>query len=246
MIAGPHRRPTLEPALQRTLGAWTRTAPPFFVRIDRESPDSDGSVTVTPGGTGGRAAILVGWRSAGHAGHDEAAGVLVNTILGDITSTSIVSELRRGDTHAYSSHGSMWSTEHSGALLVQTSVPAERAGDVVRRILDESERLGREALPATELSRAVRIAQSHLAAALETAAGVASVVTADLLMRQNVGATFALYRSLADVTSEDVRRFAATHMLRRSARVVVAANAAFVAAPLIALGLGPLRIERGD
>ncbi len=164
--------------------------------------------------------------------------VVLNTLLGGSFTSRLNLNLRQDKGYTYGAGSSFVMRLDAGPFIVSTAVDTAVTDDAVRQILAEITRLREETVPADELLRAQSYIALGLPRSFETTADVASHV-AELEVYGLGDDYFDSYvRRIRAVTAADVMRVAKQYLNPRHMNVVVAGDAAKIAEPMRALGIG--------
>ena len=133
---------------------------------------------------------------------------LLNTVLGDGTSSRLFMKIREEDGLAYDVHSFQTDYADAGLLQVYMGVDADDVIPGMRAVLAELSRLRDEPVPATELDRARSFTLGRLELRLEESRSMASFLGSQEALHQRVMTMDEVMEAVRAVTAEDVQALA--------------------------------------
>jgi predicted Zn-dependent peptidase len=139
---------------------------------------------------------------------DQWALDLLNTVLGDGTSSRLFLKVREQDGLAYDVHSFQTDYADCGTLQVFMAVDAEDAPSATECVLAELARLRDERVPPAELERARSFALGRLELRLEESRAMASFLGTQEALHDRVMTMDEVMEALRAVTSDDLQALA--------------------------------------
>jgi len=133
---------------------------------------------------------------------------LLNTVLGDGTSSRLFMKIREEDGLAYDVHSFQTDYADAGLLQVYMGVDADDVIPGMRAVLAELSRLRDEPVPAAELERARNFTLGRLELRLEESRSMASFLGSQEALHQRVMTMDEVMEAVRAVTAEDVQALA--------------------------------------
>ena len=133
---------------------------------------------------------------------------LLNTVLGDGTSSRLFLKLREEDGLCYDVHSFQTDYADCGTLQVYMGVDAEDVLPAMRAVLAELSRLRDEPVPEAELERARNFALGRLELRLEESRAMASFLGTQEALHDRVLTMDEVIERMRGVTSEDIQALA--------------------------------------
>ncbi len=133
---------------------------------------------------------------------------LLNTILGDGTSSRLFMKIREEDGLSYDVHSFQTDYADTGLLQVYMGVDADDVVPATRGVLSELARLRDEAVPAAELERARNYTIGRLELRLEESRAVSSFLGSQEALHERVMTMEEVIEALRGVTADDIRALA--------------------------------------
>jgi zinc protease len=172
--------------------------------------------------------------------------LVMNTILGGAFTSRLNMSLRERHGFTYGARSGFAFRRRPGPFVVQTAVATEVTARAVEEAIKEMAALREEGATEQEVSNARDYLRGILPLELQTTDQLASRL-ADLVIFHLPDDYFQQYRDrIAAVTPEDVLRVAREHLRLDRLAIVVVGDATQIEAPLVALGLGEVRVHRGE
>jgi zinc protease len=172
--------------------------------------------------------------------------VVMNAVLGGLFSSRINLNLREAHGYTYGASSYYDWRKQSGPFVISTAVQSEVTGEAIKETLGEIERMQNEEISQDELTLATSYLGGVFPIRYETTASIASAL-ANLVTFGLPENYYGTYRAkIAGVTTADVLAAAKIHVKQENLQVVVVGNPDVIAAPVEALGLGPLTIREAD
>jgi predicted Zn-dependent peptidase len=134
---------------------------------------------------------------------------LLNTVLGDGTSSRLFMKIREEDRLAYDVHSFQTDYADAGMLQVYAGVDAADVVPVLHGVLAEFSRLRDEPVPSGELERARNYALGRLELRLEETRAMASFLGRQEALHERVMTLDEVIEALRAVTADDVQALAA-------------------------------------
>jgi predicted Zn-dependent peptidase len=227
------------------LGSWVGS-PPEGDPFDTTPARRERTVLLVDRPGAVQSEIRVGHVGAERATPDYFALQIANLVFGGTFTSRLNLNLRERNGFTYGVRSRFSFRRQPGPFEVATAVGSEVTAPAVREILAELEALVEKGPTQDEVEAARDFAAGVFGLQLETVGQVASRVT-QLLVYGLDDAYFRSYRDeMRAVTVDAVAAAAARHMRPAEAQVVVVGDAATVAGPLEALGLGPVEVRSGQ
>ena len=133
---------------------------------------------------------------------------LLNTVLGDGTSSRLFMKIREEDGLAYDVHSFQTDYADCGILQVYMGVDADDVVPAMRGVLAELSRLRDEPVPAAELERARNYTLGRLELRLEESRAMASFLGSQEAMHKRVMTMDEVIEALQAVTADDLQALA--------------------------------------
>jgi predicted Zn-dependent peptidase len=133
---------------------------------------------------------------------------LLNTILGDGTSSRLFMKIREEEGLAYDVHSFQTDFADCGILQVYMGVDADDVVPAMRGVLTELSRLRDELVPTAELERARNYTLGRLELRLEESRAMASFLGSQEALHDRVMTMDEVIEALRAVTAEDIRSLA--------------------------------------
>jgi len=133
---------------------------------------------------------------------------LLNTVLGDGTSSRLFMKIREEEGLAYDVHSFQTDYADTGILQVYMGVDADDVVPAMRAVLAELSRLRDEPIPAAELERARNFTLGRLELRLEESRSMASFLGSQEALHERVMTMDEVMEALRAVTAEDIQAVA--------------------------------------
>ena len=133
---------------------------------------------------------------------------LLNTVLGDGTSSRLFMKIREEEGMAYDVHSFQTDYADTGILQVYMGVDADDVVPATRGVLEELSRLRDEPVPAGELERARNFTLGRLELRLEESRSMASFLGSQEALHERVMTMDEVIEALREVTAEDIQALA--------------------------------------
>ncbi len=133
---------------------------------------------------------------------------LLNTVLGDGTSSRLFMKIREEDGLAYDVHSFQTDYADTGILQVYMGVDADDVVSAMRGVLAELSRLRDEPVPAAELERARNYTLGRLELRLEESRSMASFLGSQEALHERVMTMDEVMEALRAVTADDIQSLA--------------------------------------
>ena len=133
---------------------------------------------------------------------------LLNTVLGDGTSSRLFMKIREEEGLAYDVHSFQTDYADTGILQVYMGVDADDVVPAMRGVLAELSRLRDEPIPAAELERARNFTLGRLELRLEESRSMASFLGSQEALHDRVMTMDEVMEALRAVTADDIRNLA--------------------------------------
>lgn len=157
-----------------------------------------------------QAHLCLGVRSFPRAHKDRYVIGVLTTILGGNMSSRLFTEVREKRGLAYYIKSDVNTYIDNGYLVSQSGCDINKAGEVVKVILEEYQKVASSQQPvaSNELNRAKDYLIGKLALALEDSKNIASLFAEDFLMEGRLRSYDEIISGVNKVTTEDIRRVA--------------------------------------
>ena len=133
---------------------------------------------------------------------------LLNTVLGDGTSSRLFMKIREEEGMAYDVHSFQTDYADTGILQVYMGVDADDVVPATRGVLAELSRLRDEPVPAAELERARNYTLGRLELRLEESRSMASFLGSQEALHERVMTMDEVMEALRTVTADDIQALA--------------------------------------
>ena len=133
---------------------------------------------------------------------------LLNTVLGDGTSSRLFMKIREEEGMAYDVHSFQTDYADTGVLQVYMGVDADDVVPAMRGVLAELSRLRDEPVPAAELERARNFTLGRLELRLEESRAMASFLGSQEALHDRVMTMDEVMEALRAVTADDIQALA--------------------------------------
>jgi zinc protease len=227
---------------ERALGGWRGDAPAPTI-VNDATRGSRRVVLVHKDGAP-QSELRIGHRGVPRSHPDYFPIVVMNAILGGLFSSRINLNLREQHAYTYGAHSAFDWRRDAGPFVVSTAVRTDVTAAAVRETLMEIDRIRSETVPADELSLATAYLDGVFPIRYETTQAVASAIA----MADTFGLGEDYYTTYRErvraVTASDVRRAAETYLHPGELLVLAVGDADAIAAPLEALAIGPMDVQR--
>jgi zinc protease len=227
---------------ERCLGSWTgrpALAEEFVARADTQARrvlvvDRPGSV---------QSEVRVGHVGAARGTPDYFALSVANLVLGGMFTSRLNLNLRERHGFTYGVRASFSFRSRQGPFEVSTAVGNEQTAPAVREIVTELALMAEKGPTDDEVAAARDYAAGIFGIQLETSSQIASRLT-QLVVYGLPDGYYHRYRDdVRAVTVDAAAEAARRHIRPHEAQVVVVGDAARIAGPLEALGLGPVEVR---
>ena len=241
VVVGDVSEAELRPLLEKTLGSWKRgTAPAPLAPAAAAAPHR---TVVLEKVDAPQSYLLLGMPGLRRSSDDYVAGTVAFQVLGGGMASRLFRNLREDKGYTYGVYARGDARKLGGASFVVGSVKAEVTGPALKELLSELRRLRDEPVPAQELEEAKAALVLSLPADFATAGATAGRI-ADLVVHALPDDYWNRYADrVAQVTAEDVRRFATAYLDPTKLTLVMVAHPDTVKAQLADLPLGPIEVR---
>ncbi|MEA3485090.1 MAG: pitrilysin family protein [Candidatus Aerophobetes bacterium] len=166
--------------------------------------------------------LCLGVRTFIHTRHkDRYALRLLNTILGENSSSRLFIKLREKLGLAYAIDSGYETFSDTGTLLAQAAVDLRNVKKFIKAVLDEFKRLREELVSREELARAKNYSAGKITLALENSSGIAYSLGKQELLLGRIETPEEIIRKIKKVTRKDIRRVAAHIFQQRNLNLVL-------------------------
>jgi zinc protease len=226
------------------LGGWARPAsPPPVSDGAPAAPEAAAVVWVDMPGSG-QSGVVVSAPFAALGDADQEVGEVANTLLGAGYSSRLNQVVRIERGLSYGAFSSAESHPEGGRWAAQAQTKHASAAEVVQLMRDAALRVAAEAPPAAELDARKAALIGGFASRLQTSAGLASLVAAQLAQGRSLDELARRVERVRSVTPAQVQAFAARHWKPGSLRAVVAGDWAAAGDSVKALGEDVQRVPQ--
>jgi zinc protease len=230
----------LVPLLERAFGAWPAGAPPAPPPPPVPAAAPDGVYLVSRPGAP-QSEFRVARAGAARATPDYAGLLVVNSIFGGAFTSRLNLRLREEKGYTYGARSSFAFRAGAGPFVAGAAVFTDNTADAVADTLAVMRRMCEEPVPADELERTRRYLALGLPRRLETGAALAAQLAELHLYGLGAAELEDFAERVHAITPQDVLRLARQYLDPDGLTVVAVGDAAATAAPLEALGRGPVR-----
>lgn len=221
-------------AARRAFGSWTAAPAPSTAAAAATLPDARVLLVDRPGAA--QSELRVGHVGPARSTPDYHALVVLNAVLGGQFTSRINRRLREEKGITYGAHTSFDFRRLAGSFSCDTSVQSDATADAVSDVLQEFERVGREAVAEEELAAARASLTRGYVRNFETVGQIARAA-AQLAIYELPDDTFDRFvPAIEAVGRDDVQAAASTCVRPDDATVVVVGDAASCLAPLERIG----------
>ncbi len=166
---------------------------------------------------------------------------VMNAILGGLFSSRINLNLRERHAYTYGAFSSVDPRRYAGTFEVATAVQSDVTVPAIREILAEITRMTEAEVGADELTLATAYLDGVFPIRYETTSAVAGALAKLATFDLDDGYYDGYRQLIRAMTTADVLAGARTALRPLQVRIVVVGDPVQVAAPLAAMGLGPIR-----
>jgi zinc protease len=192
----------------------------------------------------GQSGVVVSAPFAALGDADQEVGEVANTLLGAGYSSRLNQVVRIERGLSYGAFSSAESHPEGGRWAAQAQTKHASAAEVVQLMRDAALRVAAEAPPAAELDARKAALIGGFASRLQTSAGLASLVAAQLAQGRSLDELARRVERVRSVTPAQVQAFAARHWKPGSLRAVVAGDWAAAGDSVKALGEDVQRVPQ--
>ncbi len=175
---------------------------------------------------------------------DFEAILLMNTILGGQFSSRLNLNLREKHGYTYGAGSNFAMRQGPGPFSINGAIVREHTADALREIFAELEKIRTEPVTEEELADAKAYLIRRLPSFFESAGGTASTLASMAIYGLPLDEFARRAERLERVTREDVRRVAARYLAPERFRVILVGDAEVVRAPIDALKLGKVEVQK--
>jgi zinc protease len=190
--------------------------------------------------------LRIGHRGVPRSHPDYFPLVVMNAVLGGLFSSRINLNLREAHAYTYGAHSGFEWRRDAGPFVISTAVESTVTAEATAEVVHEITRIRTAAVTADELSLAKSYLEGVFPIRYETTSAIADAL-AGLVTYGYPDEYFDTYRQrISTVTGDDVLRVAREHLHPEALLVVAVGEPDIIEAPLSALNLGPVSVERID
>lgn len=245
LVAGDVKREGVEGLLEAAWAAWPSGEPPPEP-LPPPLPTRPGVTVVVDDRPGApQSEIRVGRVSVPRGTPDEAALVVLNTVLGGSFTSRLMQNLREEKGFTYGAASTFQMRRHPGPFVAWSAVHTPVTAEAVGEFLAEMRRLAREPVPADELERARNYVALRLPQRFESLADVAARVGEVILYGLPDGWWQDWVPAVQGVSADDVLAAAGRELGDDGTVVVVVGDRAEVEEALRQSGFGRVVIRSG-
>lgn len=230
---------TLEEAralVERVFGTWERGDVPDYLNYPQAETGDTSVIYLVDRPDSEQATIQVGNLAIDARNPDRYALTVVNTVLGGGASSRLFTNLREDKGYTYGVSSRFARPNDTGSFRVISDVNQENAGDAIREILKELEKIRTEAISEQELRDAKGRLIGSFALAIEDPADFARQLATRYLTGIPLDELNTYLQSISQVTAEDVQTAAATYIDSEQPIIVVVGDAEVVKPQLAEFG----------
>jgi zinc protease len=180
----------------------------------------------------GNTAVVIAGRGIRRGDPDFSKAIVANMVLGGGYSSRLNQEVRIKRGLSYGANSAFESRADVGPFTATAQTKHESAPELAQLMRSELDRLATTDVPETELVPRKAAVIGGFAFSLETTAGIVSRMAALALYGQPLSDINQYVPKMQAVTSEEVRKFAGSHLASKDFSVVIAGNAKEFLAPL--------------
>lgn len=221
---------------QRALGGWEPGDVPDFLDYPEAQTGDTGVIYLVNRPDSEQATIQIGNRGINARNPDRFALEVVNTALGGGASSRLFNNLREDKGYTYGIYSRFGQPNDTSTFRVISDVDQNHAGDAVREILYELERIRTEELSEQELADTKGLLIGNFALRIEDPADFARQLSIRWLTGVPLEELNSHLQNLARVTAQEARQAAARYIDTEHPIIVVVGNAEVVRPQLEALG----------
>lgn len=156
--------------------------------------------------------LYFAWRIPGLDHPDAPALEILGSILGSGRSSILNQEIRERQKLAHSISAGVYSMQTQGVFYVGAVCDPGQRLPIEKEVLSQIEKIKKDGVPESELTKARRSMLSSLIGSLTTARGQASSIGGDWLLTRNPTFSQDFLTALANVTTADVQRVARQYL----------------------------------
>jgi predicted Zn-dependent peptidase len=180
-------------------------ASPSFLTIDRTQKEPE---TVFVDKDTDQAHIILAWRTFPRTSPDRFPARVIQAILRGGMSSRLFSRLRDDMGSGYYIGAGHDIHLSFGRFIIATGTAAERVPEIVKAILEETDRIKTESVPPAELAKAKELMRAHLAMSLETSDGVSDFLAEQELVKKDIKTPQEFEALYGAVAAEDIMKAA--------------------------------------
>jgi zinc protease len=227
--------------VQRSLGAWSGTAPAVQEPLDAPRY-AEARVHLVHKAEAPQSEIRVGHVAVPRQHADYFPLVVMNAILGGLFSSRLNLNLREEHAYTYGAHSAFDWRRAASPFEMSTAVETAVTADAIRETLMEVTRIREAPVTEAELSLAVSYLIGVFPIRFESTAEVAGGLANVEIFRLPTNYFDSYRERVAAVTADDVLRVARTHLDPNRLQVVVCGDAVAIRESVEALGVGAVTV----
>jgi zinc protease len=209
---------------ERVFGNWAVSSPPTDLP-KRGAGAQTGRVVVIDKPDAGQAAVVLSRPGLARSAPHYYVGAVANSVFGGGYSSRLNQEVRIKRGLSYGAFSNLDARLLTGPFVASVQTKNESADEVATLLQSELARLGSGTLSSQELETRKAALSGNYARSLETGAGLVTTVSGLLERGIAPGAIQEYLPKVQQVTSEQVRAFAARRLSPQTANLVIAGNA---------------------
>jgi zinc protease len=246
VLAGDVDIATARTLAASAFGGWPRPEGPAAVSAGSAAAPAVPAVVWVDMPGSGQSAVVVSAPTGPQGGSDARVAEVAHTLLGGGYSARLNQAIRIERGLSYGAFGAAEAHPAGGVWSGQAQTKHESAAEVVALMRQAALKIAAEPAPAAELEARKAALIGGLANRLQTTAGLASLVAAQIAQGREPAELATRVDEVRAVTPVQVRDFAARHWKPENLRVVVAGDWQAAGEAVKALGEGVLRLPKAQ
>jgi zinc protease len=236
VVVGDITAETARTQAEQAFGDWEPGDVPDFLSYPEAKTGDTSQIYLIDRPEAEQATIQVGNRAINARTPERYALTIVNTTLGGGASSRLFENLREDKGFTYGVYSRFGQPNDTSTFRVLTDVSQDHAGDAIREILTELERIRMEEIPAQEIEEAKGLLIGNFALAIEDPADFARQLATRRLTGVPIEELNSYLQNLEQVTAEEARVAAAEYIESDQPIIVVVGQAETVKPQLEKLG----------
>jgi zinc protease len=206
---------------ERLFGGWARPSTPAPTLADLDGPPRPPRVVVVDMPQAGQAAVYATIRTGPRADPNFYPLSVANAVLGGGSNGRLFQEVRAKRGLSYGAYSGLSSAREDGRLQASAQTRNDAVAQTVGVIMDEIDRLGREAPDAGAVQRRITFLQGNYGRQIETSSGIAATLAQLAALGLPTEEVTRYPTQIGAVTVEDVARVAGERITSANATVVI-------------------------